>query len=101
MSDPIESFLYPTRRQSNQKSENSLNAGAEYLKEHFPKIKKFKSRKNSETYGKLEYNMVRNHDLPEYLTDWKEVNVTKELENMFPEFSDPKGRGQKFSRPLT
>merc|ERR1712168_61138 len=34
----VHGFLYPTRRQSNQQSnENLLNAGSEYLKEHFPK----------------------------------------------------------------
>ena len=86
-------FLYPTRRQSEQKSDNLLNAGTEYLKEHF----NFNLRKNSTTNGKLEYNTVRNSDLPDYLTDWKEVNVTKELKKIFPEINDPKGVGRKNS----
>jgi hypothetical protein len=44
----VHGFLYPTRRQSNQQSnENLLNAGSEYLKEHFSKISNFNSRKTA------------------------------------------------------
>jgi len=85
----VHSFLYPTRRQSNQQSnDNLLNAGTEYLKNHFPKISNFNSRKNSATNGKLEYNTVRNSDLPYYLTDWREVVFTNEMKKIFPNTND-------------
>ena len=88
--------MYPTRRQSNQHSnENLLNAGSEYLKEYFPKISNLNSRKNSATNSKSEYNSVRNSDLPHYLTDWREVVYTKEMRKLFPDTNDcAKGLGQ-------
>ena len=88
--------MYPTRRQSNQQSnENLLNAGSEYLKEYFPKISNLNSRKNSATNSKSEYNSVRNSDLPYYLTDWRKVVYTKEMRKLFPDTNDcAKGLGQ-------
>jgi len=62
-----------------------LNAGSEYLKEHFSKISNFNSRKNSVTNSKMDYNTIRNSDLPYYLTDWREVIFTNEMKKIFPD----------------
>lgn len=58
------------------------------MKEQFPKLSNFNSRKNSATNSKLDYNCVRNSDLPYYLTDWREVIFTKKMKTLFPDAND-------------
>ena len=58
------------------------------MKEQFPKFSNFNSRKNSATNSKLDYNCVRNSDLPYYLTDWREVIFTNEMKTLFPDAND-------------